>query len=184
MQIGGDNQCNSNTGINTSTQTSQNHQKWYISLIGNTYYLQPQKCDNQALDKGAGKGKLVTLQQFDTNNNNQKWKLIDVNTGLNPRSDESGGSDSQLIAPPRITLSPNPAQNEIRLDLSDYTDQSLTYFISNINGQIVDSGQFDKNHPDVETLNLQYMPNGHYFIHIRSKSNLATSIKFVIVNTH
>ncbi len=86
--------------------------------------------------------------------------------------------------PATIILAPNPAQDYIKLDLTNYPDEKIYYFISSLQGEVLVNGQFDKNHLDVETINLKSIPNGNYIMYTRPENHREITQQFVIMKNH
>ncbi len=66
-----------------------------------------------------------------------------------------------------FSIAPNPAQNYINMDLSELMDQNIHYIISSLNGKVVLEGNFDKDHNELETINLEGFNDGIYVIYTK-----------------
>ncbi len=84
----------------------------------------------------------------------------------------------EQVAP--ITIVPNPAQNQLHLDLTNYRDKSIQYSISSLQGKMLISNEFDANHMDTETINLESIQNGIYIIYLKPENHKAIAQKFII----
>ncbi len=80
-----------------------------------------------------------------------------------------------------INIFPNPASNQLSIDLSNYMEEKVSYFVSNAIGEIITSGEFDENHAEVNKIDLSKFQNGNYFIHMRPDNQRETSQQFVII---
>ncbi len=85
---------------------------------------------------------------------------------------EANNGVQQRIFPDRvasinISIAPNPAQNYINIDLSELMNQNVHYIISSLNGKLVLEGNFDNDHNELETINLEGFSNGIYVIYTK-----------------
>ena len=86
--------------------------------------------------------------------------------------------------PATVILAPNPAQDYIKLDLTNYPDEKIYYFISSLKGEVLVNGLFDENHLDVETINLESIPNGNYIMYTRPEHHREITQQFVIMKDY
>lgn len=85
-------------------------------------------------------------------------------------------------APPEIRVTLNPTQNKLKIDLSNYSNESINYFVSSITGQVLLHGKLNKDHGDIEELDLENIVTGNYIIYLRPENHLEQTQKFVITN--
>jgi len=91
---------------------------------------------------------------------------------LTLRSDNDLGS---------ITIAPNPASDFISLDLSHCMEKSISYQIYGIKGDVIQSGNFDESHSDLENIELHQIPNGTYILHLRNDNQHLAAHRIVVV---
>lgn len=80
-----------------------------------------------------------------------------------------------------ISIAPNPAQYQLQLDLVNYMDEQINYFISNMAGQIVATGQYNQNHSATEIVDISNLQNGHYVISLQLSEGRKAAKKFVVI---
>ncbi len=83
-----------------------------------------------------------------------------------------------------MTLAPNPAQNELNIDLSNFRQEPVYYFVSNLQGRVLFEGNFDTNHADVEKILLDKLQNGLYIFYAKPKSHRRITQKFVVMKDY
>ncbi|KAA1243581.1 beta/gamma crystallin-related protein [Aquimarina sp. RZ0] len=159
--------CDKNANINTWTSAGANHQKWYVTKIGKNHFLRPTHCTTMALDKSTGDDGNVKLWDYTIANNNQKFKLIPVT---------SRSSEAVLSG---ITISPNPVQTKLKVDLSNYAGEPIYYTVSTITGQLVKNGTFKTKHNDAELLNFDQLQKGIYIIRFKPENHKEQIHKFI-----
>jgi len=79
-----------------------------------------------------------------------------------------------------IDIRPNPVVDHLNLNLENYMDMEIHYFVSSISGKVMLHGNYEKNHNDLEKLNLSELPNGTYTIVLRPKGQRETVEKFIV----
>lgn len=87
---------------------------------------------------------------------------------------------AELVEP--VTIFPNPTQDLLFIDLSLYMDTKINYFVSSAKGQILMSGEFSKDHPEREMLDLSGFENGAYYIYIRPERHREITQQFNLMN--
>jgi len=92
---------------------------------------------------------------------------MDNNLELTLRAMDSKVNDNDLGS---ITIAPNPASDFISLNLSHCMEKSISYQIYGIKGEVIQSGNFDANHSDIEKINLLQVSNGTYILQLRNDS--------------
>jgi len=80
-----------------------------------------------------------------------------------------------------INIAPNPAREELRIDLANYMDEPIHYFISSITGQVILHGNYNQNHSQIEAINLTDFSNGTYIIYLRPSQGKEVTKKFVVL---
>ncbi|MFK7934084.1 MAG: T9SS type A sorting domain-containing protein [Saprospiraceae bacterium] len=80
-----------------------------------------------------------------------------------------------------MTLSPNPASDELRINLSNYRELNVQFTIINLQGKVMERGHFTKDHTDLEVINLQTYETGSYFIHLQPEQHSGVSQKFLVM---
>jgi hypothetical protein len=78
-----------------------------------------------------------------------------------------------------ITIAPNPAINELRIDLSNHRAEGLQYYIVDPQGKKWNQGYYNEGHSDIEVINLSEHPNGLYYIYIKPDNSEGFSQQFV-----
>ncbi|WP_299316114.1 RICIN domain-containing protein, partial [uncultured Aquimarina sp.] len=70
--------CGNGENVATWTGSEGNHQKWKVIRNGsNSFSLKPMHCISSALDRAAGAiDANVHIWGFNSENNNQKWKIV------------------------------------------------------------------------------------------------------------
>lgn len=82
---------------------------------------------------------------------------------------------------PKLNIAPNPAKEFLNLNLQNYMDQSIHYFISSLNGEVLLNGQFDKDHGKSVSIDLEVLQNGNYVIYIRPEKGREMATQFVVM---
>ena len=106
---------------------------------------------------------------------NESWSLVceqEVNLGASSRS-RPGNLET-------FTLFPNPAQEEITIDLTTYSGEPATIAISNIYGQVIKQQIVESIPSSPMQMNLNDFVNGFYFVHINLKNKRLRSEKFLV----
>lgn len=146
--------CNNGALVTTWTNANGSHKQWQIEKIGDDYYLIPAHCTSLALDKNIGNDKNMVLWKKSEKNTNQKFKLI-ADKGSKTLSDlDSNG----------VTFYPNPANDVITIDLTNYKDQSLNYGIISLTGQTIIEEEISENHASFESILIDQIPSGVYIL--------------------
>ena len=83
-----------------------------------------------------------------------------------------------------ISVFPNPTKESLYLNLSNYSKVALQYKILNLQGKVMDSGQFEKNHAAVEILDLETYQNGSYFIYLQPENRQGITQKFMVMKEY
>jgi hypothetical protein len=77
-----------------------------------------------------------------------------------------------------FVLFPNPANEQINIALAKDIDGNYTYAIYNKLGEEVNVGDFDFNNRKINTINIQLLNSGVYFIRLWN-SMASQTIKFI-----
>ncbi|WP_281990197.1 T9SS type A sorting domain-containing protein [Aquimarina aggregata] len=144
--------CGNNSNVNTWTSGGANHQKWYITKKGNNHYLRPVHCQNFALDKSISTNGNVKLWSYNTENENQKWKIVPVNNKILEYKNE-------------IKIYPNPAHDFIKINNLTKGDQVRIY---DILGTLISKKHIQ--HPNQE-ISISNFPSGMYIVSVFGKPN-------------
>ncbi len=159
--------CGRNTNLNSwPTLNGGNHQQWLITKIGDNHYLRPSHCEDFAMDKSRGIDGNVKLWNFNTDNNNQKFKLIPVSITRN--FDESSA----------FSIYPNPTNGILYIDTlqKDYKVYSIVVY--GVLGNIVKT--IDKNLNENQSIDISDLNSGLYMIaiksHLSSNNDQTTSV--------
>ena len=83
-----------------------------------------------------------------------------------------------------LVLSPNPAKEVLYISLADYQQVSIKYTILNIRGEMIARGRFDKEHSDLETIDLNTYQNGNYLIYLQPENHRGITKKFIVMNDY
>lgn len=83
-----------------------------------------------------------------------------------------------------ISISPNPADDLLNIDLSDFEEIPVRCFISKINGEKIASYDFDKTHHAIEAINLVNYQNGIYLIYLQPEGHKEVTQQFVIMKDY
>lgn len=95
------------------------------------------------------------------------------------RLDDAGQrSNSRVVR--TFSIFPNPAQEEIFIDLNEYAGENAELAISNMFGQVVQQKQMDKIPFEAVKIPLTDFVNGFYFVHIKMKNRRLRSEKFMV----
>ena len=93
-------------------------------------------------------------------------------------------SNYQVVAfvdkPAKISIAPNPAQYELRIDLSNYMETPLYYFVASSEGNVVAQGDFTEQHAEIESINLTTYKDGQYFLYLRPRGAREMTTSFVV----
>ncbi len=165
--------CENGTNINTWTSGNANHHKWYVTKVGSSHFIRPAHCKSKALDKSLGDDGNVKLWSYSKSNTNQKFELMPVG---NTRE----GNIAKLADFGAIEIYPNPAQEELWLDLSAYSESSIRYTIMTPMGNEVAHGKFDASHGSNESIDLDQLRAGMYIIRILAEGENGHDKKFFI----
>ena len=97
------------------------------------------------------------------------WKCD--NAVIDPRS---------ALVEPKIglTISPNPAQNEVQMILEAQNFENLTWEISNISGIGVKTGEMTGSNLKIDTQNLDA---GIYYVSVKKEGKPIATQKFIII---
>jgi hypothetical protein len=79
-----------------------------------------------------------------------------------------------------LTLSPNPTNQDIRIDASTFIGNQLQVTVTGINGQIWYTNQITKLSNDPLILSIQQLPPGNYIAHIADGQKVYTG-KFQVI---
>jgi hypothetical protein len=120
----------------------------------------------------------LVFQDSPTNTHDEWFLVVDslgcddqfCSVGINPMS--------QFENDDNLKIFPNPAQNEIYIEIKDKENpyQNYSYQILDVSGKLVSSGTTLANHP----INISNFPNGYYLIRITNEDNYIS--KPLIIN--
>lgn len=88
---------------------------------------------------------------------------IDPQPQMNLR--QRGQNELRFVNDENMVVFPNPAQNDLRLALSDINQATYTYRILDINGRLMAQGSV-QNHDGYGFIDLTTMPNGVYVLQV------------------
>ena len=80
-----------------------------------------------------------------------------------------------------LNIFPNPARDVLNLDLSNFMEMELTYFVVDIKGSVVKEGIIQRAHADQETIDISQYENGSYLLYLRLENGEERSKQFVIM---
>jgi len=80
-----------------------------------------------------------------------------------------------------IAIAPNPAREVLNIDLSEYLNQPIHYFISTVKGKVLMHGEYTENHRDIEMIDLAEFQNGSYIIYLRPENHKEVALKFIVL---
>lgn len=83
---------------------------------------------------------------------------------------QSNTADANLS----IGLAPNPAKEQVTLNMDQLIGEAATISIFNINGQLMNTVQYDSVENASETLNISNLPAGTYFVNVRTAQEQQT----------
>ena len=83
-----------------------------------------------------------------------------------------------------VQVAPNPATDYLKVDISNYMDKSMDYFIQSIEGVIQQNGSLLSDHEDIVQLDLRNIPNGIYILYMKPENRKAIAVKFVIAKDY
>ena len=83
-----------------------------------------------------------------------------------------------------IQIAPNPATNYLNINIANYMDKSITYFVQSINGVKIQNGKWDIGHEDTVQLDLSNIQNGIYIIYMKPEKRKAVAVKFMIAKDY
>jgi hypothetical protein len=78
-----------------------------------------------------------------------------------------------------IGLTPNPARDEVLLNLYSFLGEELTINIFNIQGQLMEQRQLDRVEEATETIAVDHLPEGTYYVNVRTNEQQQT-LKLII----
>ena len=111
------------------------------------------------------------VKVFDTN-----WGTVCPGEGITL----GAGSRSRRVNLETFSIYPNPAQDEISIDLKKYIGTQGSISISNIYGQIVHQQTVESVSGEALRLSLSDYVNGLYFVNIKMKNRNLQSEKFLV----
>lgn len=83
-------------------------------------------------------------------------------------------------APPEIPIIFNAAKHQLNINLSNYANDAINYFISALNGQVMLHGKISENHSIIEKLDIENLATGNYVIYLRPEHKQEVVQKFVV----
>ena len=155
----GSNNLSSNTVFRIRCDASSNADLLYI--------------DDVLIESCSGSGLIDPPTQYASKSDKENNLELDLRSS-NPIID----SENELSS---ITIAPNPASDFISLNLSHCMEKSISYQIYGIKGDVIQSGNFDEDHSDLENIDLHQIPNGTYILQLRNDSQHLAAHRIVVV---
>ncbi|AUP79837.1 sialate O-acetylesterase [Flavivirga eckloniae] len=134
---------NPNVNLATWTSSGSNHQRWNITKVDDDYFLEPLHCSKVVDRNNSG---AIHLWPYQAGNGQQTWRIVDV--VANNLASKSIHANSNSIS--------NPISNGI-IYLTNVNGAS--YSISDISGQLVQSGDIENN-----SINVSVLSAGIYIV--------------------
>ncbi len=158
-------ECVNGANVTTWTGAVDNHQKWVVVENGNGIYgLKPVHCDGLGLDRSGGSVNAnVQIWNYDVNNNNQKWNIIEVVT-TNKKIAIHKGFESFIENKEKMSLHPNPSREKVYISGLKNGDEIVIY---NFQGQKVKALTSNRKQ---EEISISGLSKGVYLIKINNKS--------------
>lgn len=156
--------CFNGADVSTWDSVAGDNIQWEVLNMGDgVYTLKPLHCLSRALDRSGGEIDAdAHLWDYNSENNNQKWRLIQEN---------NRSSRSSIASIHDLNMYPNPANETLVIEGIHKGDQITIY---NLFGIVV------LNHVaimDKELLNVSSLMSGMYQIHISGYRNTKSFIK-------
>ncbi len=82
---------------------------------------------------------------------------------------------------PPISLYPNPVNDILQIDLTNYLGEKIKYAVYNTQGNIVAEGMYDEYHQRTISVDLNTLPNGNYIIAVQPETQAKIAKQFVIL---
>ena len=101
---------------------------------------------------------------------------VEIGQGSSSLETLSGDIAISTIAPIdlNVGLSPNPAKEEVRIDLNRLIGQNVNISIYNINGQLMTNHQIDYVEDATKVIALDRFPSGTYYVNIKTAQQQQT----------
>ncbi|GAA4279036.1 RICIN domain-containing protein [Aquimarina mytili] len=153
-----DARCANRSNVMSWRNANDDHQKWKVVANGNDVFsLLPMHCQQKALDRAGGSlNANVHLWDFNSSNNNQQWKIISSTRNI---------VSSDAIND-KITMFPNPAQEQIHLVGLERGDRIIIY---NLIGKIVKKITAKDTK---EMVSIRGLKTGYYSVSVVGKTKL------------
>lgn len=150
--------CGNGNNVATWTDASDNHKKWKIVQNGNgVFSLSPMHCSTSALDRVTGViDANVQIWGFNSENNNQKWKIISLGNREKPDVKKSEA----------LSVYPNPSSNSITIQGVEENDILTIY---DLMGKIIKRTKLTANN---ESLIISDMASGLYILSVFGKDKV------------
>lgn len=150
--------CGNGENVATWTDANDNHKKWKITKNGTgVFSIKPMHCISSALDRAAGAiNANVQIWDFNSGNNNQKWKIISLGNREKP--------DEKVTDP--ISVYPNPSTNSITIQGVEANDILIIY---DLMGKIIKQTKSTSNN---ESLIISDIASGVYILSVFGKSKV------------
>lgn len=149
-------------------------QQWRFVAVGDGYYKVENKNSGKVLDVyGASSDNGGKVNQYTyTGDVHQQWQLELLQSGLTAHlaSTSAMHSASEAKKLKSVSFYPNPARNQVTLDLSDFKGEFVSVSIANSRGQQVYS-QVVSGGKKVEVNTASYT-TGIYYVTLRSNSSI------------
>ncbi|WP_299245683.1 RICIN domain-containing protein [uncultured Aquimarina sp.] len=150
--------CGNGENVATWTDANDNHKKWKITKNGTgVFSMKPVHCISSALDRAAGAiNANVQIWDFNSGNNNQKWKIISLDNREKPVEEKI-----ELIS-----VYPNPSTNSITIQGVEANDILIIY---DLMGKIIKQTKSTSNK---ESLIISDIASGAYILSVFGKSKV------------
>lgn len=157
----------SNTNVVQQNCNGYNRQKWELIDVGGGYFSLRNRATSRRLDvSGNSTSNSANIQTWsNTNASNQQWRFEQVETGSNRLAGPQVQSEVEMQAR-EVELFPNPANNELTVNLPDVHDFSSATLLDATGRQLVETPV----KPKMIQLefDLKKLPAGLYFVHLNS----------------
>jgi hypothetical protein len=98
--------------------------------------------------------------------------MVRMNFGTNISVEENEMSNANLL------VYPNPAQNNISIDIAEYKNEALDIDVLDYSGKIILSNALHQSHADTQEIDIADLTSGMYMVRISSQT-LSTTKRFI-----
>ena len=74
-----------------------------------------------------------------------------------------------------VEIYPNPAKNFLNIDVQCKANDNVTVELTNLNGQVVNSLQFENIQSKRVNMNLEQLPSGFYYVRVKTNNGQVVS---------